>query len=70
MTDHTLHLATTSSALPALSTTQRIFDTLLAWIDRARERRQLAAMSDVQLKDVGLNRVDIHAETGKPFWRN
>jgi|AraplaMF_Col_mMF_1032025.scaffolds.fasta_scaffold00059_106 uncharacterized protein YjiS (DUF1127 family) len=36
---------------------------------RARQRRDLAALSDHNLRDIGLTRVDVEIETGKPFWR-
>ncbi|GAB2177889.1 DUF1127 domain-containing protein [Dongia sp. agr-C8] len=36
---------------------------------RARQRRDLAALSDHALRDIGLTRRDVEAEIGKPFWR-
>jgi uncharacterized protein YjiS (DUF1127 family) len=36
---------------------------------RARQRRDLAALSDHALRDIGLTRSDVAAEIGKPFWR-
>jgi uncharacterized protein YjiS (DUF1127 family) len=36
---------------------------------RARQRRDLAALSDHNLRDIGLTRGDVEIETGKPFWR-
>jgi uncharacterized protein YjiS (DUF1127 family) len=44
-------------------------DLLLTWYERARQRRQLQALSDHMLHDIGLGRVDVEAEAGKPFWR-
>lgn len=44
-------------------------DTLLAWQHRAIERHQLAAMSDYDLKDMGITRSDAQMEAEKPFWR-
>ena len=38
-------------------------------IRRARQRRDLAALSDHSLRDIGLSRVDVELEAGKPFWR-
>ena len=43
--------------------------TLAVWRERARQRRVLAAMDDHLLKDIGLTRIDVDQETGKPFWR-
>lgn len=42
--------------------------TLLAWQRRATERAHLASLPDHMLKDVGLSRTDIVAETKKAFW--
>jgi len=36
---------------------------------RARQRRDLAALSDHGLRDIGLSRVDVESEISKPFWR-
>ncbi len=40
------------------------------WRARARERRALAAMVDRELRDIGVTRAEIWAETEKPFWRS
>jgi uncharacterized protein YjiS (DUF1127 family) len=42
---------------------------LIALQRRHRERRQLAAMDDAALKDIGLSRCDVIAELRKPRWR-
>ena len=42
---------------------------LLAWRERARERRQLLSLSDSALKDFGASRADAAREGDKPFWR-
>ena len=34
-----------------------------------RERRALQSLDDATLKDIGLSRADVEAETLKPFWR-
>ena len=47
----------------------RIIEAPIAWIERTRERRQLAALGDNMLKDIGLNRADLETVTNKPFWR-
>jgi uncharacterized protein YjiS (DUF1127 family) len=36
---------------------------------RARERRDLAELSDHNLRDIGLTRHDVDLEISKPFWR-
>lgn len=47
----------------------RLFDTLLAWQERANQRHHLRSLSDYMLRDVGLSRADLEAEASKPFWR-
>ena len=47
----------------------RACDLLLSWQERSRQRHQLAALSDHLLRDIGLSRADIMAETTKRFWQ-
>jgi len=42
---------------------------VLTWMARARERRQLAALCDQSLKDMGISRADAYAEYRKYFWQ-
>jgi len=42
---------------------------LLEWQERARQRRQLLALSDGALKDFGASRADADGEGSKPFWQ-
>jgi uncharacterized protein YjiS (DUF1127 family) len=44
-------------------------DRLLTWHERARQRRHLRTLNDHMLRDIGLTRADVLAETSKPFWR-
>ena len=37
---------------------------------RARQRRDLAALSDHHLRDIGLSRTEVEREFMKPFWRD
>ena len=46
-----------------------VIEDVLAWVERARQRRQLGELSDHMLKDIGLTRADVEAEVTKPFWR-
>ena len=39
------------------------------WIERDRQRRHLAELSDAALRDIGLTRADVRMELDKPFWR-
>jgi uncharacterized protein YjiS (DUF1127 family) len=48
---------------------ERIGELLLAWQERARQRHRLALLSDHMLRDIGLSRADIMAETTKRFWQ-
>lgn len=41
---------------------------LLTWQRRARQRTDLAAMSDRMLADIGVSRVEAMCEATKPFW--
>ena len=60
-----LHAAPRNAAVPLPSLWQR----LLVWHRRRRERSQLAAMDDRALSDLGLSRIDARQEWRKPFWR-
>ena len=41
------------------------------WIERSRQRRELAQLVDNELllRDMGITRVDALREVAKPFWR-
>lgn len=41
---------------------------LARWRELACQRRQLAALSDSTLHDLGLSRADVAAEAERPFW--
>lgn len=47
----------------------RLIDRLLAWQDRATQRRQLAELDASLLADIGLSRASAEHEAGKAFWR-
>ncbi|WP_313303805.1 DUF1127 domain-containing protein [Stutzerimonas balearica] len=46
----------------------RLLARLRRWHRLARQRRQLAALDEHALKDLGLSRADIEAEISRPFW--
>jgi len=48
----------------------RMIETPIAWLERMRERRQLAALGDDMLKDIGVSRADVEHVVEKPFWRS
>lgn len=41
---------------------------LRAWLQVAHERRQLAAMSARELRDIGIDPADAAREALRPFW--
>jgi uncharacterized protein YjiS (DUF1127 family) len=43
--------------------------TLRQWHRRAKERRQLAGLSDLMLQDIGITRADAEFLANKPFWK-
>jgi uncharacterized protein YjiS (DUF1127 family) len=47
----------------------RIIGALSVWRARARQRGSLAALSDRDLRDIGITRVEQRRECAKPFWR-
>ena len=52
-----------NSALPVL------WETLVAWQERANQRGQLASLEGRLLKDMGISRAEAEREAAKPFWR-
>jgi len=42
---------------------------LTVWRQRAWERRELARMSERELGDIGVSRLDALLEINKPFWK-
>jgi uncharacterized protein YjiS (DUF1127 family) len=46
----------------------RAVDLILAWHERARQRRRLRSLDDYMLRDIGLSRADVEGEADKPFW--
>jgi uncharacterized protein YjiS (DUF1127 family) len=54
------------SVLPAL---RRFSAMIREWRIHARSRRELLALDDRMLKDIGITRIDAQREAAKPFWR-
>jgi uncharacterized protein YjiS (DUF1127 family) len=52
-----------------LATGRSIRILVRSWRERSRVRRQLAAMSERELQDIGLYPADIAEEIRRPFWR-
>jgi uncharacterized protein YjiS (DUF1127 family) len=55
----------TAFAAPIITPLVDLFST---WLERVRERRQLHALDDRMLKDIGLTRADVEYEVQKHFW--
>jgi uncharacterized protein YjiS (DUF1127 family) len=53
-----------------LTAFDRAIETPIAWLERMRERQQLAGLSDDMLKDIGVSRADVEHVVEKPFWRS
>lgn len=47
---------------------RRAWHQVRRWWQLAEQRRQLAALSDAALKDIGLSRADAWQESERPFW--
>ena len=48
---------------------RRLIALIGTWRRRLRDRRELASMSDMSLRDLGLTRSEALYEIRKPFWR-
>lgn len=46
-----------------------LLSTLWIWVERSRQRKQLAALDNHLLSDIGLDRQSRDIEVAKPFWR-
>ena len=44
-------------------------DLILVWIERAKQRTQLAELDRTSLRDLGLSRADLDTECRKHFWQ-
>jgi uncharacterized protein YjiS (DUF1127 family) len=66
------HAQCIGHASEARTSPRRLFAELVAlireWQRRARSRRELAALSDRCLRDIGATRYDAYREARKPFW--
>ena len=60
-------LATSARRVPHWSELRKVF---LEWRQLARARRELMMLSDRELSDIGLTRMDAYNEGSKPFWES
>lgn len=63
-----VRVAPASFHLPGQAWGHKAAARVARWWALARERRQLAALSDAALHDLGLSRADITEEAERPFW--
>ena len=61
--------AGTSRSKQGVARVLSLFEPLLTWEARIRQRRQLAEMDDRLLQDTGITRTEANFEAAKPFWR-
>ncbi|GAB6390426.1 DUF1127 domain-containing protein [Stutzerimonas marianensis] len=61
-----VHKTSTAIGLPSFGQLGRLIH---LWRQRARTRRQLAALDERQLADVGISHSERQDELNKPFWR-
>ena len=47
----------------------RLLDQVINWLERSRQRRQLAELDDRLLRDIGVSRAEVEHEIAQPFWR-
>ena len=71
-TQNCTHTISTPSLPPTAhfpSFGKRLLEMMLGWSARSRQRRDLAGLNDVLLRDIGLTSRDVEREITKPFWR-
>jgi len=56
-------------AVPRRRTLQNFVALFKEWQRRAHGRAELAALSDRELRDIGVTRYEARREIGKSFWR-
>jgi uncharacterized protein YjiS (DUF1127 family) len=58
-----------ASPVSTFAVVRSILTLIRLWLERSRVRRQLAALSDRELQDIGTCWSEVAVEAGKPFWR-
>lgn len=67
MTTHTLNWSEYRRSGPGPFA--QALDLIGFWYARARQRQQLAKLTDTQLRDIGVSRAQALREASKPFWK-
>jgi len=65
-----LAAAIVAFAYPVDATVTRLFDQVLTWHQRARDRQALDRLDAHMLHDIGLSRADVEQEASKHFWQS
>jgi uncharacterized protein YjiS (DUF1127 family) len=55
---------------PWQPTTGYLVMLLNTWYQRSRQRRQLAELSETQLRDIAISPAQALAESARPFWQS
>jgi uncharacterized protein YjiS (DUF1127 family) len=63
------HPAVAGHDLPDGSRMRSLGRRIALWIERTGQRQALAGLDDHMLRDIGITRVEVARECGKPFWR-
>jgi uncharacterized protein YjiS (DUF1127 family) len=58
-----------TKTLTSRTTLRRLVAAVRQMNERARQRRELAELSEYALHDIGLSRAQVIAETSRPAWR-
>lgn len=61
-------ISSSTSVRPSQSTIS-LFSTLNIWMQRSRQRKQLAQLDQHLLDDIGLSAEMVAKEIAKPFWK-
>jgi len=66
----TLNHAAASPRATTGSWLRLLLEMVFVWITLARSRRDLAALDQRALQDIGIDPATAHEEASKPFWRS
>ena len=61
--------ASAASATRSATSLGRMLGLVRLWIEKRRQRLELAELNDHQLADIGLTRDEARREAAQPFWR-